>query len=38
MLHYVMVKFDNGKSGPCHPTEMEYLGRRPSHPLTSLGA
>lgn len=24
--HYVMVKFDNGKSGPCHPTEIEYLG------------
>lgn len=24
--HYVMVKFDNGKAGPCHPTEMDYLG------------
>jgi hypothetical protein len=25
--HRVMVKFDNGRRGSCHPTEMDYLGK-----------
>lgn len=29
MSHYVQVLFDgDGYSVPCHPTEMDYLGKR----------
>lgn len=29
MSHYVQVRFDgDAESLPCHPTEMDYLGKR----------